>query len=67
MNASEVAFAEVLDPMRKVVASTSLDAVDWNADGTLDLVVNGAYQGVSLLLNHRTRPNQVPIASAGTD
>lgn len=32
MDASEVAFAEVMDPMRKVVASTSLDAVDWNAE-----------------------------------
>ncbi|MDT0116497.1 dihydrofolate reductase family protein [Microbacterium sp. PRF11] len=32
MDADEVAFAEVMDPMRKVVASTSLDAVDWNAE-----------------------------------
>lgn len=32
MDASEVAVAEVLDPMRKVVASTSLNAVDWNAE-----------------------------------
>lgn len=32
MDASEVAFAEVMDPMRKVVASTSLDGVDWNAE-----------------------------------
>ena len=32
MDASEVAFSEVMDPMRKVVASTSLDAVDWNAE-----------------------------------
>lgn len=32
MDASEVAFAEVMDPMRKVVASTSLDAVGWNAE-----------------------------------
>lgn len=32
MDASEVAFAEVMDPMRKVVASTGLDAVGWNAE-----------------------------------
>lgn len=32
MDASEVAFAEVMDPMRKVVASTSLDTVEWNAE-----------------------------------
>nr|WP_154923777.1 dihydrofolate reductase family protein [Microbacterium testaceum] len=32
MDASEVAFSEVMDPMRKVVASTSLQAVDWNAE-----------------------------------
>ncbi|MDQ1138561.1 dihydrofolate reductase [Microbacterium sp. SORGH_AS 1204] len=32
MDASEVAFSEVMDPMRKVVASTSLDVVDWNAE-----------------------------------
>ncbi|MFN3949501.1 dihydrofolate reductase family protein [Microbacterium sp.] len=32
MDASEVAFAEVMDPMRKVVASATLDAVDWNAE-----------------------------------
>ncbi len=32
MDASEVGFAEVMDPMRKVVASTALDAVDWNAE-----------------------------------
>ncbi|MCM3613893.1 dihydrofolate reductase family protein [Microbacterium enclense] len=32
MDASEVAFSEVMDPMRKVVASTSFDAVDWNAE-----------------------------------
>ncbi len=32
MDASEVAFAEVMDPMRKVVASGTLDAVDWNAE-----------------------------------
>lgn len=32
MDASEVAFSEVMDPMRKVVASRSLDAVDWNAE-----------------------------------
>ncbi|MDQ1082251.1 MULTISPECIES: dihydrofolate reductase family protein [Microbacterium] len=32
MDASEVAFSEVMDPMRKVVASRSLDVVDWNAE-----------------------------------
>lgn len=32
MDPSEVPFAEVIDPMRKVVASTALDAVDWNAE-----------------------------------
>ena len=32
MDAGEVAFSEVMDPMRKVVASTSLDDVDWNAE-----------------------------------
>jgi len=31
MDASEVAFSEVMDPMRKYVVSTELDAVDWNA------------------------------------
>jgi dihydrofolate reductase len=29
---SEVVLAEVMDPMRKVVASTTLVAVDWNAE-----------------------------------
>lgn len=32
MDASEVSFSEVMDPMRKVVASGTLDAVDWNAE-----------------------------------
>ncbi|MFM2720559.1 dihydrofolate reductase family protein [Microbacterium mcarthurae (nom. nud.)] len=32
MDASEVAFAEVMDPMRKVVASTTLDSANWNAE-----------------------------------
>ncbi|MEX8057040.1 dihydrofolate reductase family protein [Microbacterium sp. 16-032] len=32
MDASEVAFSEVMDPMRKVVASGTLEAVDWNAE-----------------------------------
>ncbi len=32
MDASEVAFSEVMDPMRKVVASATLDGVDWNAE-----------------------------------
>lgn len=32
MDDSEVAFAEVMDLMRKVVASATLDAVDWNAE-----------------------------------
>lgn len=32
MDDSEVAFAEVMDPMRKVVVSGTLDAVDWNAE-----------------------------------
>lgn len=31
MDASEVAFSEVMDPMRKHVVSSTLDAVDWNA------------------------------------
>jgi dihydrofolate reductase len=32
MDADDVAFSEVMDPMRKVVASGTLDAVDWNAE-----------------------------------
>jgi len=32
MDASEVAFSEVMDPMPKVVASATLDTVDWNAE-----------------------------------
>ena len=32
MDDSEVAFSEVMDPMRKVVASETLDGVDWNAE-----------------------------------
>lgn len=32
MDASEVAFAEVMDPIRKVVASTTLDVAEWNAE-----------------------------------
>lgn len=32
MDASEVAFAEVMHPMRKVVASTTLNAADWNTE-----------------------------------
>ncbi len=32
MDDGEVAFSEVMDPMRKVVASGTLDAVDWNAE-----------------------------------
>ncbi len=32
MDDSEVAFSEVMDRMRKVVASGTLDAVDWNAE-----------------------------------
>ncbi|MDU0326314.1 dihydrofolate reductase family protein [Microbacterium sp. KSW2-21] len=32
MDASEVAFSEVMDPMRKLVASATLDEVDWNAE-----------------------------------
>jgi dihydrofolate reductase len=32
MDASEVAFSEVVDPMRKAVASATLDEVDWNAE-----------------------------------
>jgi dihydrofolate reductase len=32
MGASEVAFSEVMDPMRKVVASGPLNGVDWNAE-----------------------------------
>ena len=31
MDAGAVAIAEVMDPMRKVVASTTLDTVEWNA------------------------------------
>ncbi len=41
MDAGEVAFAEVMDPMRKVVASTGLDAVDWNAELLRGDVVDG--------------------------
>ncbi|WP_295789671.1 dihydrofolate reductase family protein [uncultured Microbacterium sp.] len=40
MDDSEVAFAEVMDPMRKVVASETLDAVDWNAELISGDVVN---------------------------
>lgn len=32
MDADDVALSEVMDPMRKVVASGTLDAVDWNAE-----------------------------------
>jgi hypothetical protein len=32
MDDSEVAFSGVMDPSRKVVASGTLDAVDWNAE-----------------------------------
>ena len=32
MDASEVAFSEVMDPMRKVVASGTLDRADSNAE-----------------------------------
>ncbi len=32
MDASEVSFSEVMDPMRKVVASGTLDRADWNAE-----------------------------------
>jgi len=39
MDASEVAFSEVMDPMRKVVASGTLDSVDWNAELVRDDVV----------------------------
>lgn len=37
---SEVAFAGVMDPMRKVVPSTSLDTVDWNAESVSGDVVD---------------------------
>jgi len=39
MDASEVAFSEVMDPMRKVVASGTLNSVDWNAELVRDDVV----------------------------
>ena len=55
MDASEVAFSEVMDPMRKVVASTTLDAADWNAELLRDDVVDAvrrlkeqAGRGISL-------------------
>ncbi|MDQ1176211.1 hypothetical protein [Microbacterium sp. SORGH_AS_0421] len=32
MNASEIALSEVMDPMRKIVASGALDEVEWNAE-----------------------------------
>ena len=41
MDDSEVAFAEVMAPMRKVVASTGLDAVDWNAELLRGDVIDG--------------------------
>lgn len=40
MDASEVAFSEVMDPMRKVVASGTLHVVDWNAGLIRGDVVN---------------------------
>lgn len=39
MDASEVAFSEVMDPMRKVVASGTLNSADWNAELVRDDVV----------------------------
>ena len=45
MDASEVAFSEVMDPMRKVVASGTLDGVDWNAE----VVRGGVVDAVRLL------------------
>ncbi|MEZ3157603.1 dihydrofolate reductase family protein [Microbacterium sp. BWR-S6Y] len=55
MDDSEVAFAEVMDPMRKVVTSGTLDAVDWNAELISGDVVNAvrrlkeqAGRGISL-------------------
>jgi hypothetical protein len=39
MDDSEVASSEVMDPLRKVLASASLDAVDWNAQLFLGDVV----------------------------
>jgi len=47
MDASEVAFSEVMDPMRKVVASGTLDRVDWNAE----LVRGDVVQAVRRLKN----------------
>ena len=41
MDDSEIAVAEVMDPMRKVVASTTLDAVDWNAELLRGEIVDG--------------------------
>ncbi|WP_395691343.1 dihydrofolate reductase family protein [Nocardioides sp.] len=32
MDESEVPFAETMDPLRKVVVSSTLDGVDWNAE-----------------------------------
>lgn len=42
MDDSEVAFAGVVDPMRRVVASTALYDVDWNAELLRGDVVDGA-------------------------
>lgn len=39
MDASEVAFSEVMDPMRKVVASGTLGRADWNAELVWDHLV----------------------------
>ena len=41
MDGSAIAFVEVMNPMRKVVASTTLDAVDWNAELLRGDVVDG--------------------------
>jgi hypothetical protein len=40
---------------------------DWDLDGDLDLVANQGYQGLEVLVSHRTRPNNAPAAHAGVD
>ena len=41
-------------------------AADMDSDGDLDLVVSD-YYGLNMLVNHRMRANQAPIANAGFD